>query len=267
MPSSWRKNCLRAATRSLGNQGCLDCLLIHEIVKYVRCGVGSLCRAGFEACVFILGLCRAGWSEWAPGRKLLPELLLPIGIVCALINKSVFGVAGWHASTMEIILGREKMCLCGKHFWIKLLSLCNSWYGQSCARVSCLPARQVASTGCCHALLRVTSLIPWALIAHVPRVAGPSWAHHSISCCFTCCSICFYSFKNWKTLAVSSSECAQSDWWNSCSNTARNMVVSGLSIDLQGMCCAKCFLLWTGWSVFSWYSGVFLMPENIKVVA
>lgn len=57
------KNCLRTAARPLGNQGCLDCLLIREIVKNVPGGVGSLCRAGFGACVFILGLCRAGWSE------------------------------------------------------------------------------------------------------------------------------------------------------------------------------------------------------------
>lgn len=57
------KNCLRTAARPLGNRGCLDCLLIHEIVKCVRCGVGSLCRAGVGACVLILGLCRAGWSE------------------------------------------------------------------------------------------------------------------------------------------------------------------------------------------------------------
>lgn len=95
------------------------------------------------------GCCGVGWSEQAPSTEFLPEtaclvtpLFLQIRIVCTLINKLYLGLAGWHVSAMEIISVRKKMCLYVKHFWIKLLSLYNSWYGQNCTRMSCLPFRR-----------------------------------------------------------------------------------------------------------------------------
>lgn len=144
------------------------------------------------------GCCRVGWSEQVPSTKFLPEtaaclvtpFFLQIRIVCTLINKSCLSLAGWQVSTMEIISVREKMCLYVKHLWMKLLSFYNSWYGQNCTRLGCLPFRRAlmyrcqcwnqALARCCY-LRSTTSSVPTATVPDGPPGAGPSRSRCPVS--------------------------------------------------------------------------------------
>lgn len=122
-----------------------------------------------------MGAAGLGGLNKCQAQKFLPEttaclltpLFLQIRIVYTLINKLYLGLAGCHVSTMEIISVREKMCLSVKHFWIYLLSLYNSWYGQNCTQMSCLPFRRelmYCYRGWKQAFTRLLAFISYNLI-------------------------------------------------------------------------------------------------------
>lgn len=91
-----------------------------------------------------------GWVVWTSAKHQVPA-----GDNCLLGNTIISANKNCLHSHKQIRLGPcclahfccgnilvwEKICLCVKQFWIKFLSLYNSWYGQNCTHVSCLPFR------------------------------------------------------------------------------------------------------------------------------
>lgn len=119
------------------------------------------------------GLCMGrmpqGWVVWASAKHQVPAR-----DNCLLGNTIISASKNCLHSHKQIRLGPcclthfcygnmsvwEKICLYVRQFWIKFLSLYNSWYGQNCTHVSCLRLRWELKyccwcwnqllPGCCH---------------------------------------------------------------------------------------------------------------------